>query len=238
LVYLPVGGALAVGLVVSALVQPQAQLAASQTCYGVCSSTTTLTLSRSTLIYGHESREHFGVQVTLDAAGSGHATGRVEVDAGTQVLCTFRLRHGEGHCSPRNRDLAPGSYEIEAHYLGGDGIDPSTSEPQPLDVVKASSRTTLSLSRDRITEGREAAVDFHVRVSAGAFSRGEPTGTVEVDAGTQVLCTFQLRHGRGHCSLSDGQLKPGRYRIQALYLGDAYFGASVSHRKRLTVRRG
>ena len=40
LVYLPVGGALATGLVVSALVQPQAQLAASQACYGVCSSAT------------------------------------------------------------------------------------------------------------------------------------------------------------------------------------------------------
>ncbi len=238
LVYLPVGGALAVGLIVSALVQPQAQLAASQACYGVCSSTTALTLSRSTLIYGHEAREHFGVQVTVDAAGSDHATGRVEVDAGTQVLCTFRLRHGKGHCSPRNRGLAPGSYEIEAHYLGGRGVDPSTSAKQGLDVVRASSKTTLSLSSSTITEGREADEHFHVRVTAGAFSRREATGTVEVDAGTQLLCTFQLRRGQGHCSLSHRQLKPGRYRIQAVYLGDAYFSASVSHRKRLTVRRG
>jgi hypothetical protein len=237
LVYLPVGGALATGLVVSALVQPQAQLAASQTCYGVCNSTTALTLSRSTLIYGHESRVNFGVRVTADAAGSDHVTGRVEVAAGTQVLCTFRLRHGEGHCSPRNRELAPGSYEIEAHYLGGRGIDPSTSNSEHLDVLKGSSNTTLSLSRNRITEGREADEDFRVRVTTGAFSRGDATGTVEVDAGTQVLCTFQLRHGKGRCSLSDGQLKPGRYRIQALYLGNAYFSASVSRRQRLIVRR-
>ena len=237
LVYLPLGGALAVGLVVSALVQPQAQLAASQACYGVCSSATALTLSRSTLIYGREARENFRVRVTLDAAGSEHATGRVEVDAGTQVLCRFRLRHGKGRCSPRNKGLAPGSYEIEAHYLGGDGVDPSTSDKQPLDVVQGSSKTTLSLSGNTITEGSEADEYFRVRVTAGAFSRREATGRVEVDAGTQLLCTLQLRRGQGHCSLSDRQLKPGRYRIQALYLGDAYFSASVSHRKRLTVRR-
>ena len=42
LVYVLIGATLGVGLLVSALVQPQPTLAASQTCYGVCPSVTTI----------------------------------------------------------------------------------------------------------------------------------------------------------------------------------------------------
>ena len=236
LVYLPVGGALATGLVVSALVQPQAQLAASQACYGVCSSATTLSLSRDTISYGHEALVDFRVSVSVDQAGSDDATGTVEVEAGAKVLCRAHLSHGEGHCSPGERELGPGSYEIRARYLGGGGVDPSISERKHLEVVRDTSRTTLSLSRSTITFGRESVGVFRVAVRADAPSPDAVTGKVEVDDGSRVLCSFDLRREAGRCSLRNRQLRPGTYEIVAHYVGDLYVDASRSARERLTVR--
>jgi len=134
LVYLPVGGALGAGLLVSAFVLPQPKLAASQDCYGACRSATAMSLSRSTVTDGRESLEEFRVRVSVEAPGTGRATGSVDVAAGRRILCRFDLSDGAGHCSLRERELAPGSYEIEAHYNGDDDLRPSTSGREHLTV--------------------------------------------------------------------------------------------------------
>ena len=134
LVYLPVGGALGAGLLVSAFVLPQPKLAASQDCYGACRSATAMSLSRSTVTDGRESLEEFRVRVSVEAPGTGRATGAVDVAAGRRILCRFDLSDGAGHCSLGERELAPGSYEIEAHYNGDANHDPSTSGREHLTV--------------------------------------------------------------------------------------------------------
>lgn len=237
LVYLPIGGALAAGLLVTAFVQPQSKLAASQDCYGSCHSTTTLTLNRSTVVVGRESRVEFRVKVSADTAANGVPTGSVDVQAGTTVLCHFDLSHGRGSCSPGDSELAPGSYRIAALYSGDANNDPSTSSKKRLRVTRDSSRTDLSLSRSTVTVGRESDEEFRVSVSAGGASAGEPTGSVDVRAGGRVLCRLDLSQGNGRCSLNDRQLRAGSYEIEARYRGDADFAPSVSDRKHLTVRR-
>jgi hypothetical protein len=238
LVYLPIGGALAAGLLVTAFVQPQSKLAASQACYGVCGSTTAMSLSTSTVTVGRESRAEFRVRVTSDAAGSGEPTGSVEVAAGSRILCRFDLSRGQGRCSLNDRQLAPGFYVIEAHYGGDANLDPSTSRRELLIVSRGPSTTALSLSTSTVTVGRESRAEFRVRVTADAAGSGEPTGSVEVATGSRILCRFDLSRGQGHCSLRERQLAPGLYVIEAHYGGDASLDPSTSRREHLNVRRG
>lgn len=238
MVYLPVGGALAAGLLVSAFVQPQAKLAASTNCYGVCGSATTLSLSRSTVVVGHESLAEFRVTVRAESSRPVVPTGSVEIKHGTKNLCRIVLSHGEGHCSLGERELAAGSYEVNAHYSGDANLDPSISGSRHLEVVRDSSRTELSLSRSTVTDGRESEEEFHVTVNAHAPSPGEATGSVEVKDGSRDLCRIELSRGEGHCRLGERELRPGSYEIEAHYSGSASVDSSTSERKHLRVRRG
>jgi hypothetical protein len=238
MVYLPIGGALAAGLLVSAFVEPQAQLAASQNCYGVCGSTTTLSLSRSTVTVGHEALAEFRVTVKADSSRSRVPTGSVEVKHGTKNLCHINLSHGKGHCSLGEKELHAGSYEVDAHYSGDANLDPSISGSRHLEVVRDSSKAELSLSRSTVTDGRESEEEFHVTVKAGAPSPGEPTGSVEVKDGSRDLCRINLSRAEGHCRLAERELKPGSYEIEAHYSGNADVDSSTSERKHLEVRRG
>ena len=77
---------------------------------------------------------------------------------------------------------------------------------------------------------------FRVAVRADAPSPDVVTGKVEVDDGSRVLCSFDLRREAGRCSLRNRQLRPGTYEIVAHYVGDLYVAASRSARERLTVR--
>lgn len=237
LVYLPIGGALGAGLLVTAFVQPQAQLAASQACYGPCGSATALSLSTPAVTFGRQSLVEFRVKVTAEAGGSGKPTGSVDVDAGRKILCRFGLIGGQGRCRLGDDQLAPGSYEIEAHYNGNANLSPSTSGRERLTVSRDASRAALSLSTSTVTVGRESRAQFRVKVTADAAGSGEPTGSVEVAAGSRILCRFDLSHGQGRCSLSDRQLAPGLYTIEAHYGGDANLEPSTSRQEQLTVLR-
>jgi len=127
LVYVLIGAALAVGLLVSAFVRPESRLSASEDCYGLCPSVTALSLSRSTLTYGNERVEKFHVGVNVGAPGSGVPTGYVVVESGAKILCIIRLHGGNGSCSLEAKALTRGPYMIVAHYCGGLKFKPSTS---------------------------------------------------------------------------------------------------------------
>ena len=85
MVYLPVGGALGAGLLVSAFVVPQPKLSASQDCYSACTSATSLSLSRSTVAVGNESDVEFRVKVTGEAFGTAKPTGSVDVETEKKI---------------------------------------------------------------------------------------------------------------------------------------------------------
>jgi len=235
LVYLPLGGALGAGLLVTAFVAPQPKLAASENCYGVCRTATTLSLSRSTVTYGTEALESFRVTVTGNDEGSGKPTGLVEVDAGSRPLCHFNLSNGAGHCSVGNKALAPASYNVRAFYAGNANFSASWSNTERLQVERDSTRTGLTLSRSTVTYGRESAEEFHASVSPVTAGLGNATGLVDVYAGDKVLCHFNLSRGAGHCSLGNRELSPGGYEIQAHYRGNADLSPSVSGSKHLHV---
>ena len=139
LVYVLIGAALAVGLLVSVAVRPQSRLAASEDCYGLCPSVTTLSLSSSTVTYGHEQVEKFSVTVSAGAPGTGVPTGWVVVESRSRFLCLIHLHRGKGSCSLFPRELARGSYKIVAYYNGDTNFKPSVSGEQTLTVLRHSS---------------------------------------------------------------------------------------------------
>jgi hypothetical protein len=238
LVYLPVGGALGAGLLVSAFVVPQPKLAASSDCYSSCNSATSLSLSRSTVVAGRETEEEFRVKVTGSAFGNPTPTGVVDVETDGKILCHVDLSGGQGQCSLGAHELPGGSYEIEAHYSGDKDLGPSNSGRRHLTVTKGSSRAHLSLSRSRVVAGRETEEEFRVRVTADNPAIGKATGRVNIETDGKVLCHFNLSDGVGRCGLGAHELPGGSYEVVAHYVGDDDLTAANSERRHLEVTKG
>jgi hypothetical protein len=136
LVYVLLGAALAVGLLVSAFVRPEPMLTASTNCYGRCATTTTLSMSMSTVTYGREQVVKFSVKATAQTAGAGVPPGYINVTSG-KYLCRARLFGGKGSCSPTAKALGPGRrYTIIATYTGSSAFSPSRSTGKILTVRK------------------------------------------------------------------------------------------------------
>jgi hypothetical protein len=81
------------------------------------SSTTTLSLSAPSVIFGSEQKEHFAVTVAARFAGT--PTGTVSIKSGTLLLCKATLTAGKGLCAPGAKALPVGSHTVTASY-GGD----------------------------------------------------------------------------------------------------------------------
>jgi hypothetical protein len=237
LVYLPVGGALAAGLLTSAIVLPQSKLAASQECYSACSSTTALSVSRATVNLGAERAEQFSVSVGAGTDRTAVPSGEVTVQIGPHVVCRAHLSAARGACSLGSRQLAPGSYVVAAHYSGDANFKPSTSRGRHF-TVRGLSGTELSLSRSRVPVSREWQEHFAVKVYENGRPGVRPAGAVAVMAGGHRVCVAHLSGGQGECSLRGWELHPGSYHAQAMYGGDATVAPSTSHEKKFTVVRG
>jgi hypothetical protein len=79
---------------------------------------TTLTLAKPEIRYGHEGSEKLTVSVSH--VGSVYATGKVAVKAGSKTICTITLSKGTGSCTLSTKALRTGTYRLAASY-GGDG---------------------------------------------------------------------------------------------------------------------
>jgi len=240
LVYVLLGAALLVGLLVSGFVRPEPTLAASQDCYGVCPSMTALSLSSSTVAYGNQQVEKFRGRVRAGTPGTGGPAGYVVVESGTKILCATNLHRGMGSCSPVTKALKLGRHQIVAHYSGNKNFKPSRSNPETLTVVRYSSLrnpsvTALSLTSSTVTSGNEQVEKFRAKVRAGTPGTGEPAGYVVVESGKKILCAIYLHRGKGSCSPATNALKSGPHQIVAHYSGNKNFQPSTSFPETLTV---
>ncbi len=193
--------------------------------------TTTVSLSATKLSYGAEQRER--IAVAVKPAHGGTPTGRVTVKAGSAVICVITLRSARGTCSPGPARLAAGRHAITAVYGGSGDVVSSASAARTLSVAVASSKTTLSLSKGRVTYGSERSEKISVKV-APRYA-GTPGGTVIVKANGATLAVIRLKSGAGSYTLSANRLRAGGYSLTATYGGNADFGHSVSVKKSLTV---
>jgi hypothetical protein len=93
---------------------------------------TALALSSSTVKVGQEQKEHFTATVTAPSGGT--PAGKVDVKAGSVILCTITLSGGKGTCSPTASKLAAGTYQVAATYAGSTAFAASTSPNKTLTV--------------------------------------------------------------------------------------------------------
>lgn len=159
--------------------------------------TTTLKLSPTNLVYGHEQ------------AGTANAT------LTPQYLLTPSWRNPIGpimftglniYCEDCNwvqlgpTTLPAGVTKIGAIYPGDEDYAASSAPAQPLTVAKATTATVLTLSIAKVRYGHEQAERLAVRVSPQY--KGVPGGKVAIMAGRLTLCVLSLTSGHASCGLT------------------------------------
>jgi hypothetical protein len=216
-------------------------LSASCPSTSLCASTaglvteTTLKLSIDKVIYGREQAERFQVSVSSQNQGSTPA-GTVGITQFATTLCTVTLSSGKGSCVLSGAQLAPGIYQPVATYGGNPDMQTSTSPKEAFTVSRASSKTILKLSIDKVTYGYEQAERLEVTVSP-QYPGSTPTGTVTVKEFATTLCTVTLSSGKGSCRPSPEKLKARTYLLLASYGGSGSFTPSTSVKEMLTVTK-
>ena len=103
---------------------------------GVASSTTSLTLSKSKLKYGHEQNEKMSIVVAPQFAGT-DPTGMVTIKDSSKSLCKATLSSlGTATCELSAKKLKVGKYKLVASYSGSTNFSESTSGKITLKIVK------------------------------------------------------------------------------------------------------
>jgi hypothetical protein len=95
---------------------------------------TRLTLAKTTITYGHENAGRLTVSVSRD--GSVYPTGKITIKAGRTTLCTITLSKGTGSCTLSSRKLSPGTYHLTAAYPGNSNYLPSNTPAKTLKVAR------------------------------------------------------------------------------------------------------
>lgn len=173
---------------------------------GASTSSTTLTASPTTQVYGDSSPR---VLLTAKVSAASPVSGVVRFVAGDTTLGTATLTNGTA--TYRLPATTPaGTYEIVAVWAGTTDVKGSTSDPVTVTVAKASTRTTLSA----VAGGRILPTYVFVSVSQ---DNGKPaSGTVEIRDGATVLKKLPVRLGLAACSVSS--LSRGSHVLTATFV--------------------
>jgi hypothetical protein len=130
--------------------------------------------------------------------------------------------------------LNTGRAALTASYSGSAAF-PLSSASAALQVRKAQSRTSLTLSPASAVYGHEQSLKLTVTV-APQYS-GSPRGAVIIAVGQTTLCTTRPSRGGGSCSpASPRVLSIGKHLVAASSQGSADFAPSSTSRT-LTVTK-
>jgi hypothetical protein len=196
--------------------------------------TTTLTITGASTVYGHESTAVLSATVT--GSGSTLPTGTVTFKTGSTVLCTtstFTTVNSHtisASCSITNMLLVVGSYPVTVTYSGNSHYSTSSSSPtQNLVVAKDSSTTTVAESASSGSLGNENSVVFSATVKSG-HGEAVPTGEgVTIHVGTASCPATTNALGVASCSIGASALSAGAgYAVSATYAGDTNISSSTS----------
>jgi hypothetical protein len=196
---------------------------------------TTVSESRTSVVYGHESATVFSVTVTTHYGEAVRNGQKVRVHVGP-VACTAVLKGGSGTCRIASAALPVGSYSVSASYGGDTDLSGSSGwSASRLTVSKDTTRTKVSESPRSVAYGHESASVFSVTVTT-RYGEAVPNGQkVRVHIGP-VTCTAVLKGGSGACRIANAALPAGSYSVSARYGGDTDLsGSSGSDATRLTV---
>ncbi|WP_243884626.1 endo-1,4-beta-xylanase [Cellulomonas fengjieae] len=176
------------------------------------SSTTTLTASRSSQVFGSSSRVVLTATVTADVP----VAGTVEFVSGTTVLGTGTLQGGTATLRLPASTPA-GSYQVVARFAGDAGV--TGSESAPVTVVVAKVTTTTGLT---VTPGFLFIPSFAV-VTVAADNGKAPSGTVEIREGGTVVKRLKVVLG-----IAVGTVPSGRHTYTATFVPSDAANVSAS----------
>jgi photosystem II stability/assembly factor-like uncharacterized protein len=186
-----------------------------------------------------------GVQVSgpTSAAGPPAPTGQVTVTGGS-LTCVAPVSGSNGSATGSCSLIAttPGEFQIDSTY-GGDSVFGASNAISLVNVLAATSTTSLSLSQTGVEYGREQRDQVSV-VVVPEYPGAVPAGTVTVKTSATTLCSIVLSSGSGSCNLPANRLSAGRHWLVDDYSGlyDEYNGRyyvepSISPGEALTVSR-
>ena len=208
--------------------------------FSVAKDTTTTTVSEtpSSVVYGDESASSFSVTVTTHYGETVPSAEKVTVKVGT-ATCSVTLSAGKGTCTISNTALGVGTDAVSASYGGDTNLGASSaSATKGLTVTKDSTTTTVSESPTTVTTGADSASIFSVTVTTHYAETVPSAEKVTVKVGT-ATCTVTLSAGKGTCTISKSALGVGTYAVSASYGGDTNLSASsASSATELTVKKG
>ena len=101
------------------------------------------------------------------------------------------------------------------------------------EVPQRATATTLARSHSVVTYDHEQLEKLSVAVTSKS---GTPGGRVTIKAGTKTVCTITLKSGKGSCTLSARQFRPGGYHLVADFTPAWPYARSASSSWPLTVR--
>ncbi len=161
------------------------------------------------------------ITFTATVTGSGATpTGTVNFSANGNSIGAAQL-NGSGVATITVSTLPVGSYTVLANYTGDTNDAISVSPAITLNVVLATTATTLSASPNPALVSQ--AVTFTARVTGNG---GTPTGTVNFIANGIAIGSASL--SAGTATLTYSSLAVGTYTVSASYGGDAADAASAS----------
>jgi hypothetical protein len=152
---------------------------------------------------------------TITAQFGGSPTGTVTFKSETTTLGQGTVSNGQATLN--YSFTSRGMNSIVAMYSGDSTFQPSSSPPLQQSVLKASTTTALTSSRNPSQLGQ--TVKF-VATVAGQYG-GTPTGSITFRDGTTVLAQVQLSGGVARYKTSS--LTEGKHHISADYSGDGNF---------------
>ncbi|KQY20513.1 multifunctional nuclease/2',3'-cyclic-nucleotide 2'-phosphodiesterase/5'-nucleotidase/3'-nucleotidase [Cellulomonas sp. Root485] len=187
---------------------------------GTPSSTTTLTASPSSQVFGSSSRITLTATVTADVP----VAGSVEFVAGSTVLGTATLQGGTA--SLRLPSSTPaGSYDVLARFAGDETVTGSESAPVTVVVEKVTTTTGLSVTRGFLFVPSVAFVTV-------ATNNGRvPSGTVEIREGTTVVKRLSVVLG-----IAIGTVPSGKHTYTATFVPSDTANVSPSTSAPVTTR--
>ncbi|MGH9291818.1 MAG: Ig-like domain repeat protein [Acidimicrobiales bacterium] len=191
-----------------------------------------LTLAKTRVSYGDEESDHLRVRVS---SPTGTPSGTVTIKVGTTAVCTAGLSDGTASCVLSRSRFGIGVAALQAFYPGSASFAASSSAIETLTVMKEPSKTTLSVSKDRVAYGAEKSE--HLVVQVVRRYSGTAVGRVSISTGRTRLCLVPLRSGHGSCTLSNDELHIGTHKLIAAYTGSTTVAASRSVGRRVSVLR-
>ena len=156
------------------------------------------------------------------SSGRGVPGGIVTVLSGGLPVATAPLVNGQATVSVSSLDA--GNHALFAQYSGSGGFAASVSQALPHTINPASTTTNVTSSLNPSRAGQ--AVTFTSVVSPVAPGAGVPTGSIEYLLGGVVIGTVPLISGTAQLTIDT--LTPGKYAIQARYLGTGNYRPSAS----------